>query len=224
MGDRMSATSQFGVSQSLALETSARETNLANPAVVSGASALERRRNFLSEVVIDYGPRDVLSRLFLKADTELRQVGIELSFASLEELVAVNRLNSDSWRPLLPIFDPKIGGVTPSTGFAMLGRNTRGDVVTAQAARLYTLTAANLKEEMESLRLFYKDPGKEALAGEALCVSAPSAASIAGRAAFVGAVWYRPDYRGLELVNRLARAVRARPSRNRPATARGRAG
>ena len=50
----------------------------------AAVSALERRRNFLSEVVIDYGPRDVLGRLFLKADTELRELGIELSFAPVE--------------------------------------------------------------------------------------------------------------------------------------------
>ena len=56
------------------------------------ASALEPRRNFLSEVVIDYGPRDMLGRLFLKADNELRQRGIELSFAPPEALVELNRL------------------------------------------------------------------------------------------------------------------------------------
>ena len=197
--------------QSMAEATMAEATatSVAKPAIARGASALERRPNFLSEVVIDFGPRDMLSRLFLKADTELRQLGIELSFADLDELVVVNRQNLDSWRPLLPIFDPQIGGVTPDTGFAMLGRNSRGEVVTAQAARLYTFPDTNLKKEMESLRLFYADPGQSALAGESLRVNAPSAANIDGRIAFVGAVWYRPDYRGNDLVNILARAVRA---------------
>ncbi len=175
----------------------------------SSASALQRRRNFLSDVVIDFGPRDVLGRLFLKADTELRQRGINLSFASLDELIAVNRQHPESWRPLLPIFDTEIGGITEATGFAMLGRYENGDVVTAQAARLYTLTNASLKEEMESLRLFYADPTKSRQCGEMLKVTAPTAERIFGRAAFVGAVWYRPDYRRQGLVNILARAVRA---------------
>ena len=44
------------------------------------------RRKFLSDIVIDYGPVDVLGRLFLKCDTELVEKGVELSFATLEEI------------------------------------------------------------------------------------------------------------------------------------------
>ena len=79
------------------------------------------RRNFLSDVVIDYGPRDVLSRLFLKADTELRSHGIQLSFEPPEVLLELNRQHRDSWRSLLPVFDAEIGGFNADNGLRHVG-------------------------------------------------------------------------------------------------------
>lgn len=179
----------------------------ATSSVQSQASA--PRRSWLNDIVVDYGPEDVMGRLFLKADTELRAKGVNFSFAPLEELVAVNRQHADSWRPILPIFDPRCGGVTPQNSFALLGYNANGECVTAQAARLYTLTQNNLKDEIESLRIFYADPERSRADGERMDVTAPVAERIDGRVAFVGAVWYRPDFRGRGLVNVMARAVRA---------------
>ena len=80
-------------------------------------------------MVIDYGPRDVLSRLFLKADTELRKVGIELSFAPPEALLELNKQNRSSWRPLVPIFDARVGGFNADNGFVIVGRNASGEIV-----------------------------------------------------------------------------------------------
>ncbi|MEZ5852161.1 MAG: hypothetical protein R3D68_16115 [Hyphomicrobiaceae bacterium] len=167
------------------------------------------RRSWLNDIVVDYGPEDVMGRLFLKADTELRAKGVNFAFAPLEELIAVNKQHSDSWRPILPIFDPDCGGATPENSFALLGYNNDGECVTAQAARIYTLTKNSLKEEIESLRIFYADPERSRLPGERMEVTAPIADQIDGRVAFVGAVWYRPDFRGRGLVNVMSRAVRA---------------
>ena len=123
--------------QSMAEATMAEATatSVAKPAIARGASALERRPNFLSEVVIDFGPRDMLSRLFLKADTELRQLSIELSFAPVEAMVELNRLNRSSWRPLVPILDNTIGGYNVDNGFCVLGRNRNGEIIAAHGAR-----------------------------------------------------------------------------------------
>ena len=108
------------------------------PAVAGKASALERRRNFLSEVVIDYGPRDLLAPLFLKADTELRKVGIDMHFAPVEALVELNKgVDPKTWRPLVQTLDPRLGTYNADNGFCMLGRNAEGDIVAVQAVRLY---------------------------------------------------------------------------------------
>lgn len=175
--------------------------------VGTGAQAFSR--NFLSDVVIDYGPRDVLSRLFLKADTELREQGVNVSFAPFDELVALNRRHAESWRPLLPIFEPQISGLEEENGFAVLGRNTSGEVIYAHACRLYALTRSTLKDEIESLRLFYADPQRSRLPGEAMHVSAPCAALTTGRVVFIGAVWYHPDHRKKGLMQTTAPLVRA---------------
>ena len=165
-------------------------------------------RNFLSDVVIDYGPPDQLGRLFLKADTEMREFGLNVSFVPFDELVAINRANSESWRPILPIFDPEIGGIDESKGFAVVGRDSSGRAAYAHACRLYSLGDATLKEEIESLRIFYSDPDKSRGEGEEMRVTAPSAATTMGPVVFIGAVWYRPDYRKRDLMSTTSPLVR----------------
>ena len=67
---------------------------LRSPAIVRSP-----RKSLLSDVVIDYGPAEILGRLFLKCDTQLRACGVNVSLASFDELAAVNRVNRDSWLP-----------------------------------------------------------------------------------------------------------------------------
>jgi hypothetical protein len=171
--------------------------------------AAKAGKPFLSHVTIDYGPAELLARLFLRWDDDLRKRGISLSFAPTEQLLQVNRENSDSWRPLVPIFDSEIGGFNDGNGFALLGRNADGDVIAAQAARLYMLRDCTFQEEAESLRLFYADPERSKHPGEACIVTAPSAKRFTGRIAYSGAVWYRPDYRGQGLTSILPRLTKA---------------
>jgi hypothetical protein len=173
------------------------------------APAIRFGRPFLSQVTIDYGPAELLGRLFLRWDADLHKRGISLSFAPVESLMQVNRLNSDSWRPLVPIFDAEIGGFNEENGFCLLGRNKDGEVIAAQAARLYTLTKTTFQEESESLRLFYADPEKSAAPGEQCIVTAKSASRFTGRIVYSGAVWYRPDYRRQGLTSILPRLTKA---------------
>jgi hypothetical protein len=173
-------------------------TNPATKATRAAHRALPpraRSRGFLSEVVIDHGPYDLLRRVFLKADRELQTNGLTLGFATLDELLALNRANAQSWRPLLPIFNPELNHISGDSGFAMIGRNTAGEPVTATAYRLVHLGETTLKQEIESLRLFYAEPSRTRLPGESMAVSAPRAAVTRGRIVFSGAAWYRPDYR-----------------------------
>lgn len=175
--------------------------------VGTGAQAFSR--NFLSDVVIDYGPQDVLSRLFLKADTELREQGVELSFAPVEMMIEVNRLNRASWRPLVPILDATLGSFSDNNGFCVIGRNRDGEVVAAHAARLYSFSSSSFRTEGESLRLWYSDPESMKSPGETCSISCPSADQITGNAVFSGGVWYRPDYRKLGLTTPIGQIVKA---------------
>jgi hypothetical protein len=158
---------------------------------------------------VKYGPVGLLGRFFLWADTAARDRGVTLFFAGLQDLVDVNRANSDSWRPLVPIFDPVLGGVTPETGFVIIGRDKAGQVVATQAARLYDWSNTTLKDEAISLRMFYADPDAAFARGDRCAITTPVAKNIAGRVVFSGAGWYRRDFRGTGLATILPRISRA---------------
>jgi hypothetical protein len=166
--------------------------------------------SFISELVIKHGPLELLGRLLLAADTEAKRRGVVLSFASMRDLVATNAANSSSWRPLLPIFDPECGCFAEDSAFCLLGRNEAGEVVVTQAARYFDWRQTSFYEEATSLRLFYHDPAASRREGEAIEVTAPSARLIAGRLAYTGAHWCRPDFRqrGFPAITpRIARAL-----------------
>jgi hypothetical protein len=158
---------------------------------------------------LKHGPIGVLGRFFLMADTAARQRGVTLHFASLRELVDVNKANPDSWRPLVPIFDPVLGGVTAETAFVILGRDKDERVVATQAARYYDWADTTLLDEARSLRMFFGDPGGAVARGDRCDISTPVAANISGRVAFSGAGWYHRGYRGKGLATILPRISRA---------------
>jgi hypothetical protein len=150
---------------------------------------------FLTEIQLEHGPVELIGRFLRYADALNRAQGVVLSFATLEQLQDVNERNAESWKPLFPAFNPKLNSIPPDQAFCLLGRNADGEVVSAQAARLFTWEGTNLRQEAESLRWFYDDPEASKRPGESCVVTAPSAPGITGRVAFLGAVWYRPDYR-----------------------------
>ncbi len=166
-----------------------------------------RAGNFLRTLRIDHGPVELLGQFFLKAEMAARLRGLDLDFASFEELAAVNRENRQHWAPLLPQFRPGADGLSDATAFCILGRNAAGEVVATQAARFYDISASNLQRESESLRLFYGSGEKPP---DAACrIRAPIARKIRGYVAYSGSGWYRPDYRGAELSAILPRISRA---------------
>jgi hypothetical protein len=75
----------------------------------------------LSQLTINYGPVDLLSRFFRRADTAARVRGVTLSFASLGELIAANEQNRDSWLPLFPTYDIRHNTIAPDEAFCILG-------------------------------------------------------------------------------------------------------
>lgn len=156
-------------------------------------------RPLLSDIMVEHGPIDLLGRLFLKADTSARKRGITLSFAPMQDLIDVNRANPETWRPLLPLFDPACGGITDDNSFCILGHNAKGEVVATQAARLYDWADTSFHEEASSLRLFYAEPERLKSEREQVDVTAPVARDLSGAVIFAGGIWYRPDYRNIGL-------------------------
>ena len=59
------------------------------------------------------------------------------------------------------------------------------------------------------MRLFYADPERDMRRAEACLVNSSEAGAISGRIALCGAIWYRPDYRGIGLANIVPRFTRA---------------
>src|SRR5262249_29169294 len=102
----------------------------ANPSSTTTTSDFDfGRRPFLEHIRIDHGPVHLLGRFFLLADATAKSLGVTLLFASMHDLVAANRRNGESWRPLLPHYDPAYGGITRDNTFCVLGINGAGDVV-----------------------------------------------------------------------------------------------
>lgn len=166
-------------------------------------------QNFLADVRIDHGPRQLLSRLFLRGDTMLRERGINLQFAPIEVLTEVNQQNLDSWPPLFAVFSPELGGINSTNSFALIGRNASGKIIAAQAARFYDIGERTFREETESLSLYYPDPDRQRLPGESCTITAPAAEAIAGQFIYSGAVWYHPEYRKQGLTSILPRLTKA---------------
>jgi hypothetical protein len=165
------------------------------------------RGNLLTNIKVQYGPVDVI--FLLLGEEEALQRGVSLSFATFDELLAVNEQNGDSWKPLIGMFDPRLGMLDRSSSYCILGRNSIGDVVSAQAARVYEWPTTSFYDEATSLRFVYKDPERDKRPGEGIEVTAKEAHELSGRVVLAGAGWYRRDFRGTGLSTVLPRVSRA---------------
>ena len=166
--------------------------------------------SFLDSIIIEHGPIALLGQLFLKAMTELGKNNLRLARISPEELARVNSANRDSWRPLLPTFDPQFSRLDDGNAICIAVEDTNGRIVGTHAVRLFDWTQTSFGDELTSYRLLYADPASMKLENEACSVTAPSASRLAGRVAFSGAAWYHPDYRkfGLsKIVPRVGKAL-----------------
>lgn len=164
---------------------------------------------FLSQLTIKHGPRDLLGKFFFAADRAIGDLGISLEFGSFEELLAVNKRNSDTWLPITPTFSSEYWDFSREPGICLLGRDGSGKPVCTYAARKFDWTQSNCRSEIESLQIFYPDPDKQRLSGEEWTASAPMAEDIMGMVSWGGAAWLHPDYRRTGLLANLARLSRA---------------
>ncbi|MGD9830699.1 MAG: hypothetical protein AB7U66_18410 [Hyphomicrobiaceae bacterium] len=164
--------------------------------------------SLIDDAEIAFGPAALFGRFILEVQEQAQQLGVHLSFASMQTLLEVNQKNPESWLPLISLFDHRFNPLDATNSFCIVGRDRSGEIVATQAARLYDWSQTNFRAEAESLRLFYADPAGSKLADERIDVHALAAQAITGSVAFTGAAWYRPDYRGkglLEIMPRFSR-------------------
>lgn len=164
---------------------------------------------FISNLVVNHGPTDLLGPFFIQADKLCRQSGIELRLGSFDDLARVNLENRAQWYPLMPPFDPACCNIPQSDTFCLLGYNEGGQCVTAHAARLFHWQDTCFTDEAESLRLFYDEPERQRRPGEHISVSAPYARRVFGEVVYSGAAWVRPDNRGKALAQIIPRIAKA---------------
>lgn len=167
------------------------------------------RPSILTDIVVERGPFDVLGPFFLHAEIEVRRRGVALQFCSPREMVEANEANRQSWLPLVPMFNPKYGVISDDNSFCILGRNAKGEVVTANSIIRYSWPRTDFVAEATSLRLFYADPERMRQPGERCRVTSTRAHAIRGEAAFSGAAWVHPDYRNRGLSEFLPRFIKA---------------
>src|SRR5262245_41587696 len=172
-------------------------------------ATVARHKALFDQITVIHGPAALIGRFLLKAEHALHQRGLEVSFASMDELLAVNEKNRETWLPLFPLFNPTLNSLNKVNSFCILGYNQQGEAVAAQAGRLFEWAETNLYDEATSLRMFYDAPDKSKNTHERCIVTALAAKGVTGRVVFSGAAWYRRDYRGKQLVEILPRLARA---------------
>jgi hypothetical protein len=129
-------------------------------------SDAQTRQQLFSTLDLNYGPIGFLGRVLLKAEFACQQRGVHLAFVSARELQAINEANSSSWTPLLPLFDHRYNTLSDANFFAIVGRDSRGEIVACQGARHFDWAQTNYFDECSSLRLFYGDDTTQKLPEE----------------------------------------------------------
>ena len=169
-----------------------------------------REGDLLDQITMQHGPRKLLARFFLIAEQEARDKGIKLRLSSdFHRMCATRRRFAET--PMLPVphFDPEQSDLRAETSFWIEGVDCDGETALIHAVRLFDWPHTTLKEELEALRVHYRDPAPHLAAGEYIRIAAPTAHCITGRNLFAGAMWVRRDHRGLGLTRIVPRISRA---------------
>ena len=164
---------------------------------------------FLDSLQLQYGPTELQTRFIIKACLVAAERGVYLELGTFGELLEVNKRNQDSWRPLTTTLRADPGGAHDDAGVIVFGRNGHGDVVATQAMRLFDWRDTNFKTEAEALRFFYAEPDRHRRPNETCEVTSEGAADITGKVLLGGGIWYREDYRRIQLAEIVPRLSRA---------------
>ena len=151
---------------------------------------------FLQALRVHHGPREVLGQYFLDVTMMLRARGIEVLLSrDVDRCNKLGRDYDDAKPAIFPAMNAAVAGFGPESWFTLEGRDGADRAVFFGAARLLRLRGS-LKEEIESLRLFYLDAETQRDPADAAQVTAPSAAAITGDVGLIGSYWVSPHMRG----------------------------
>lgn len=137
-----------------------------------------------------------VSRFLQSLDDAAAERGIEISIGfDFEKYVSITAATPTK-KPTYPNFRPDRSPISLGYGYWIVGLDKDNAVALFDAARLYDLSHSNLAEHLESLRAFYANPTTHAHPQDRCTCTAPSAKRIAGKVAYHGDLWVRPDLRG----------------------------
>jgi GNAT superfamily N-acetyltransferase len=165
--------------------------------------------SLLDEVTVRHGPAPLIGRFLIAANREMRAKGISLRLdRDLSALIAFNARNRQHWYRLAPLFDPAFNAIPPENAYWLAGFNDDGEIVAVHAARLFDWSETDLEREFVSLRLWYDEPERWRMPGEQCVLDCAAGKLITGRCAYLGSMWFRPDFRGKGLSRLLPRINR----------------
>lgn len=141
------------------------------------------------------------------SEQALARRNLYLSLLDAGDLATANAANIGSWEPLIPILDTRINPQAAADMICIGLFDGRGGLVAIGGARLFTITTS-VKDEFESLRMFYGPSAQARAASEQFSVTAPSASQLRGRVSYGGGIWVRPDARGASLAGTFTRFLR----------------
>ena len=165
-------------------------------------------RSFLEGLRLDHAAVPQLGRFLLRADAMLRHRGIWLSFGGIEQLAQLNAAHYDTWGRFAPQLDMRVADLGGDDAYCLIGHNAAGEIVAAQAGRVYHTETRTLQDIAED-RSLYSGRSRPPTRGLTCTLSAPGASKISERFVYSGGLWVRPDHRGHKLAGLLPRISRA---------------
>jgi hypothetical protein len=157
-------------------------------------------------ITVKFGPPELLTRFILSGDKQVRDKGLKLRLRhNFDDLLALNDAESarGNWFKLAHIFDPHVSELTSENAFWIAAENEDGEIVACQAARVYHWPDTTLAENARLMFYGGRDVGQRCE------VTTPAAREVSGWVYYGGALWVRPDYRGIGLSAIIPRLVRA---------------
>jgi len=166
--------------------------------------------DLLDQITLQHGPHKLLARFFLIAQQHAHDKGVILRLSSdFARMQRIRRCYVDIPPTTSPHWDPAHSDFPIDSSFWIEGVNAAGETVLTHAARFFDWPRTTLKDELESLRIHFRDPKPHLAAGESMTITSPSAERITGRNTFAGAMWVRDDHRRRGLTRIVPRISRA---------------
>lgn len=152
--------------------------------------------SFADHIAFDHGPRAALGRYMLAAESRLDDIGVVLKRVEPADMVRLNRGSQSSWWRQVPVLDAEDFPPVGDELMCWIGFDRSGEPVTANSMRLLDLKGATLKDEMESLRLFYGANAGAMRKTIDFKITAPFATQPQKQIVYTGGFWVHPSMRG----------------------------